>query len=381
MTRTYTAGDICRAVSALDRNRLYGYINERTHGEIQLVSVTKPEGPITIRRRKVGGQWGKLETMSSQMLWRVANALSTGMPINVDRVLGGSYNTRSVLEALLANTSEIYTCMPGRLENIGGVISVKRGHKHILFDPVNLHQPGMVVARDLGENCVISETPTAENMYDVAPPPGNGGLPPEIARRHSQIQVALAEVGRALDMRTWVAVEDHGIIHDGRNILQFPFIVKSLETERVVSNFPEAVNVGRHIDCLQFNGGLPFAFEVEHTTGVTSGLTRMLHFHEKAPHLSTKFVVVAPDEDRGLVMERANHPQYNEISPWYLPYSNVEELYSFSKKRNGVIRGVGKDFLLNFMERCVDVERVEDFDYWHVPAQEYAAEGNPSTPT
>ena len=381
MTRTYTAGDICRAVSALDRNRLYGYINERTHGEIQLVSVTRPEGPITIRRRKVGGQWGKLETMSSQMLWRVANALSTGMPINVDRVLGGSYNTRSVLEALLANTSEIYTCMPGRLENIGGVISVKRGHKHILFDPVNLHQPGMVVARDLGENCVISETPTAENMYDVAPPPDNGGLPPEIARRHSQMQVALAEVGRALDMRTWVAVEDHGIVHDGRNILQFPFIVKSLESERVISNFPEAMKVGQHIDCLQFNGGLPFAFEVEHTTGVTSGLTRMLHFHEKAPHLSTKFVVVAPDEDRGLVMERANHPQYNEISPWYLPYSNVEELYSFSKKRNGVIRGVGKDFLLNFMERCVDVERTGNFYYWHVPAQEYAAEGCQSTPT
>ncbi len=374
MTRTYTAGDICRAISALDRNRLYGYINERTHGEIQLVHVVEPEGPIIIRRRKVGGTWGKQETMSAQMLWRVANALGTGMPVNIDRVLGGSYNTRSVLEALLANTSEIYTCMPGRLENIGGVVSVKRGHKHILFDPVNIHQPGIVVSRDLGENFVISETPTAENMYDVAPPPESGGLPPEIARRHSQMQVALAEVGRALSMRTWVAVEDHGIVHNGRNILQFPFIVKTLESERTISNFPEAMNVGRHIDCLQFNGGLPFAFEVEHTTGVTSGLTRMLHFHEKAPHLATKFVVVAPDEDRHLVMERANHPQYREISPWYLPYSNVEELYSFSRKRNGVIRGVGKDFLLNFMERCVNSDAAGDYRLGYESPPVYAAE-------
>ena len=355
MTRTFTAGDICRAIAALDRTRLYGYLNERNHGKIQIVSVTKPEGPIQIRRRQVGGVWGKDETISSKMLWRMANALGTGMPVNVDRVLAGSYNTRSVLESLLAHTSEIYTCLPGRLENIGGVISVKRGHKHILFDPAHPHSFGQTAFRDLGENFVISETPKAETFYDVAPP-ARSDLPPEIARRHSQIQVALAEIGRALSMRSWVAVEDHGIVHDGRNIMQFPFIVQDLASERVLSAFPEAVAVGKHIDCLQFNGGLPFAYEVEHTTGVTSGLTRMLAFHEFAPHLATSFVVVAPDEDRDLVMERSHHQQYRELDPWYLPYSNVEELYAFSRKRHGVIRGIDKHFLFNFMERCLMAE-------------------------
>lgn len=352
MTRTYTAGDICRAIAALDRSRFYGYLNERTHGEIRIVSVGWPEGPISIRRRKVGGAWGATETMSTQMLWRVANALGTGMPINMDRVLGGSYNTRSVLEALLAHTPEIYTCLPGRLENIGGNVSVKRGHKHIVFDPLNPHALGVTAFRELGENCVISETPTAETMYDVAPPPGRGDLPPDIARRHSQIQVALAEIGHALALRTWVAVEDHGIVHDGQNILQYPFIVKQLETERTLSAFPEAVSVAKHIDCIQFNGGLPFVFEVEHTTGVTSGLTRMLHFHERAPHIATSFIVVAPDEDRSLVMERSNHEQFREINPLYLPYSNVEELYSFARRRNGFIRGADKKFLFNFLEPC-----------------------------
>lgn len=351
MTRTYTAGDICRAIAALDRSRLYGYLNERNHGEIQIVSVTMPEGPVQIRRRKIGGQWGKTENIGQNMLWRMANALGTGMPVNVDRVFAGSYNTRSVLESLLAHTSEIYTCLPGRLENIGGIISVKRGHKHILFDPANPHRPGETKFRDLGENFVISETPTTETFYDVAPPP-RSGLPPEIARRHSQIQVALAEVGHSFSLRTWVAVEDHGIVLGGKNIMQFPFIVQRLELERVLSNFPEAVDVGRHIDCLQFNGGLPFAFEVEHTTGVTSGLSRMLAFHEKAPHLSTHFVVVAPDEDRDLVLERSNHWQYRELNPWYMPYSNVEELYSLSRRRKGQIRGVDKRFLFNFMEPC-----------------------------
>lgn len=356
MTRVFTAGDICRSIAALDRGTLYGYLNERNHGEIQIVAVELPEGPISFRRRKIGESWGRTESMSPQMLWRMANALNAGLPVNVDRVLGGSYNSRSVLEALLARTPEIYTCQPGRLENIGGTITVRRGHKHILFDPENPHPLGEIVARDLGENCVISETPAAETMYDVAPPPARRGLPPEIARRHSQIQVALAEVGRALDLRTWVAVEDHGIVHDGRNIMEFPFIVRTLESERVLSNFPEAVDIGKHIDCLQFNGGLPFAFEVEHTTGVTSGLSRMLAFHEMAPHLSTQFVIVAPDEDRNLVMERSNHWQYREIQPWYLPYSNVEELYAFSRKRKGRIRGVNKSFLFNFMEPCLSPE-------------------------
>lgn len=356
MTRTYTAGDICRAIATLDRTQLYGYLNERNHGEIEIVSVTLPEGPIAIRRRKIGGAWGATETMSTQMLWRIANALGSGMPVNVDRVLGGSYNTRSVLEALLAYTPEIYTCLPGRLENIGGNVSVKRGHKHILFDPEHPHRLGETAFRELGANCVISETPTSETMYDVAPPPTRGDLPPDIARRHSQIQVALAEIGRALSLRTWVAVEDHGIIHDGRNILQYPFIVKRLENERTLSAFPEAVGVAKHIDCIQFNGGLPFVFEVEHTTGVTSGLTRMLHFHEEAPHIATNFVVVAPDEDRSLVMERSHHDQFREIHPMYLPYSNVEELYSFARRRNGFIRGADKRFLFNFMEPCFSPE-------------------------
>lgn len=352
MTRTYTAGDICRAIAALDRNRLYSYLNENNHGEIQIVSITPPEGPIMIRRRKIGEEWGHSETMSQQMLWRIANALNSRMPVNVDRVLGGSYNTRSVLEALLAHTPEIYTCLPGRLENIGGNVSVKRGHKHILFDPKHPHRLGETSFRDLGENCVISETPSSETMYDVAPPTTRADLPPDIARRHSQIQVAIAEIGRALALRTWVAVEDHGIVHDGRNILQYPFIVKHLEAERTLSGFPEAVGVAKHIDCIQFNGGLPFVFEVEHTTGVTSGLTRMLHFHEQAPHLATNFIVVAPDEDRSLVMERSHHAQFREINPLYLSYSKVEELYSFTRRLNGVIQGADKKFLFNFMEPC-----------------------------
>lgn len=354
--RTYTANDICRAIAALDRNRYYGYLDQDNHGEIKIVSVKMPEGPIVIRRRKAADKpFGEEVSMSSQMLWRTANALGSGIPINLDRVLGGSYNTRSVLESLLAHTPEIYTCLPGRIESIRGHEKIVRGHKHIILLEDAPHTAGVVTSVAIGDDCVISEVPSSGMMYDVVPSvrKTKDPLDIEIRRRHSQIQVALAEIAKSLDMRTWLAVEDHGIKYDGRIITEYPFIVPDLRGERVISAYPEAIDVGKHIDCMYFNGGLPFAFEVEHTTGVTSGLDRMLSFKNRGPNLSTHYVVVAPDEDRGLVMQRSQPEQFEDLNPLYFPYSQVEDLYSFIKRHGGKLRGVKKeDFLLNFMEVC-----------------------------
>ena len=354
MNRTYTANDICRAINSLDRSRHYGYLDQKNRGEIRIVSVKMPEGPIVIQRRKsIAETFGKCASISPQMLWRTANALSSGIPVNLDRVLGGSYNTRSVLESLLAHTPEIYTCLPGRIESIGGVETIERGHKHIILmdKPHNL---GTTEAIELGENCVISEIPSVGMMYDVVPAMRpNDPLDIEVRRRHSQMQVALAEIARSLEMRTWVAVEDQGIRYEGRIITEYPFIVSDLRRERVIGSYPEAIDVGKHIDCLYFNGGLPFAFEVEHSTGVTSGLNRMLSFKNRGPNLATHYVIVASDENRELVMQRAQPEQFEELHPLYFPYSQVEELYSFIKRHDGKLRGVKKEeFLLNFMEAC-----------------------------
>lgn len=355
MNRTYTATDICRALSTLDKSRYYGYLDQKNHGEIRIVSVKMPEGPIIIQRRKSANKpFSKNVSISSQMLWRTANALNSGIPINMDRVLGGSYNTRSVLEALLANTAEIYTCLPGRIESINGKETIARGHKHIVLSD-SPHELGLVQSIDLGDDCVISEIPSVSMMYDVVPAvrKANDPLKIEIRRRHSQIQVALAEIASAMGMRTWLAVEDHGIKYNGKLITEYPFIVKDLRQEPSINNYPDAMDVAKHIDCMYFNGGLPYAFEVEHTTGVTSGLTRMLSFKNQGPNYSTRYVIVAPDEDRKLVMSKAQPEQFDDIAPLYFAYSHVEDLYSFIRRHGGKLRGIKKeDFLLNFMEAC-----------------------------
>lgn len=350
--RTLTASDICRAINTLKKDIIYGYVNPQTHGEIKIIRISQPEGPIIIKRRTVGGAWGKEESISVQAIWRLANALNTGIPINVDRVFGGSYNTRSVLEALVAYTPEVYVCYPGRQEVIGSNVSIKKGHKHIIWTPDIPHELGQIKQKDLGEDCVISEIPSFSMMYDVVPArPSSPKIPIEIQRRHSQIQVALAEIARSLDMRTWLAVEDHGIIYNGKKITEYPFIVQDLNKEKTISGYSGAINVAKHIDCMYFNGGLPFAFEVEHTTGVTSGLSRMLQFKNEAEHLNTRYVIVAPDDDRQDVLTKIAKDQFEDLEAMFFPYSQVEELYSFLS-RHSHVRGIKKDFLLTFMEQA-----------------------------
>ena len=349
--RTFTAYDICRHIDSLPKNQIYSYVNPTTHGEIKIENIYMPEGPILIRRRRIGEPWGKVENISAQMLWRIANALNSGLPINVDRVLGGSYNTRSVLEALLAYTPEIFTCTPGRQEMIGGQVSIKRGYKHIIWKPESPHKTGIIVTINLGENCIINEVPSIDTMYDVVPAPQNNGIDIDLQRRHSQIQVALSVIASSMNMRSWLAVEDHGIKFNGKIITEYPFIVKDLNKENAIALFPKAINVGKHIDCMFFNGGIPFAFEVEHTTGVTSGLSRMLEFKNAAEYLNTQYVIVAPDADREDVMKKISKEQFEDLNALYFPYSQVEELYSFFLRHPGRVQGIKKDFLLTFMEK------------------------------
>lgn len=107
-----TAYNLVRAISQLSRNVNYNYINPRTAGLIHIENVLLPAGPIQIRRwNPTKGETytdARVESISSEMIWRVANAINVGDPINLDRILGGSYNTRSVLETLIALTPEFY---------------------------------------------------------------------------------------------------------------------------------------------------------------------------------------------------------------------------------------------------------------------------------
>lgn len=358
MKQRITAYNLVRAIASLPRNRNYNYVNPSTKGLIRIDNVELPAGPIQIRRwnpTKEGTyEKAKVESISSEMIWRVANAINEGDPINLDRILGGSYNTRSVLEALIASTPEFYSCYPGRIKDIDGHSSIEHGHKHLIWLPNEPHKEGVLVEKRV-PNMAVSEIPMQSVTYDNLILPDSmtvgGEMDIEVVRRHTQIQIALYLIGLHLGFRTWIAQNDKGIIWKEKPLLEQPGIIQSLNNEGMIAAYSDAVTSARFIDCIWFKNGkyMPAVMEVEHTTGVTSGLTRMKGLQDAAPSLMTRYVIVAPDDDREKVVDEANRPQFLSLNTRFFAYSAVEELYYICSHRG--INGVNQEFLDNYMEK------------------------------
>src|SRR5690554_3214676 len=98
-----TAQNLAAFINQLPKHHNYPYLNPKNKGLIKIDHVELPEGPIYIKRwnpsKGESSNNKRPVTISSKMLWRLANAIQPYQPINVDRTLGASYNTRSVLEA------------------------------------------------------------------------------------------------------------------------------------------------------------------------------------------------------------------------------------------------------------------------------------------
>ncbi|MEQ9426288.1 MAG: restriction endonuclease [Cyclobacteriaceae bacterium] len=353
-----TASNLVAFINQLDKNRLYNYLNPKNSGVIQIQEITLPEGPVRIKRWNPSkGETAdtKIEPISSELLWRIANSFLPNQPINFDRVLGGSYNTRSVLESLLAHTPQFHFCYPGRIEQKGSISTVKKGHKHLMWTPDSPHQKG--VSKEINTEIVISEIPSMEAFYDGLVLPDSldlGGLDLDIKRRHAQIQIALYFIGKQFGYRTWIAQNDKGIVYQNKKIGEFEEVIPNLNDEKLMSSYEDAVRAALLIDCIWFKNGtlMPAVMEVEHSTGVTSGLSRMKNFKDKFPPYPTRYVIVAPDEDRDKVYKEANKPQFQDLNSRYFPYSSVEELYALCLKRK--LKGVTEEFLDCYMEPILE---------------------------
>jgi len=353
-----TGYNLVSFINQLPKNRDYNYVYSANAGMIRITRINMPEGPIYIKRwNPIKGESpnSKPEVpISTEMIWRIANACFDGQPINVDRVLAGSYNTRAVLESLLAHTPQFYFCYPGRIQDIAGHTHVESGHKHLIWLPNNPHENAKLSRIDT--DIIISEIPTSAAVYDTLTLPDSidfGDMDIDVARRHTQIQIALYLIGKQLGYRTWIARNDSGILYQDRPLIEQDNIVTSLQNENIVGAFDGAVEAGLFIDCIWFQNArlIPAVMEVEHTTGVTSGLTRMMNFKSKLPQILTRYVIVAPDEDRDHVVTEGNKSMFSELDVRYFPYSAVEELFVICQRRK--LRGVTEAFLDCYMEPVI----------------------------
>lgn len=354
-----TASNIVKAIEKLPRDQWFEYISEKSSTKVKIVNVTKPEGPITIKRyapAKEKPGYAKETSISVQMLWRIANSFQPDTPINFDRVLGASYNTRSALETLMAHTPEFYWCMPGRIELANSTQEIKAGHKHLIWKPDAPHKNG--VLEKFETDLVISELPTSNAIYEALQMPSvmaQGITDINVQRRHLQIQIALVSIGHQLGFRTWVARNDQGITYGNKKVGELDGVVVSLDQENLLKAWSDAVKAATHIDCIWFRNGkfMPAVMEVEHSTGVVSGLARMKRLKDQMPPFPTRWVIVAPDEDRSKVIKEANEPQFRDLQTMFFPYSAVDELYALCQKRKITNRAVMDEFLDCFMEPCL----------------------------
>lgn len=359
MLRRITPAELVHSINQLPKDRSYCYVSPKTRTRIQILDVKLPEGPIRIRRynpsKGVGPNEGTKLTISGQMLWRIANAISVNQPINLDRVLGASYNSRSALEALLANTPEFYYCYPGRVEIINSSTDIKKGHKHLIWLPDEPHEVGTIRENKTKRDMVIVEVPSTQAVYEALTiPEPTPKLDIDIQRRHAQVQVALLHIGLQLGSRVWIAQNDRAIVYDGRRIGEIEGVIASLRDERLIAAHPAAQTAALLIDCVWFRNTrfMPAVFEIEHTTGVTRGLARMKAFQDVVPPVPTRWVIVAPDEDRKKVVTEASRAQFASLNAHYFPYSAVAELHGLCQRRR--IRGVDDDFLDCFIEPCLN---------------------------
>lgn len=351
-----TASNLVYLINQLPTNRSYNYINPRNKSEIRIVRIQLPEGPIIIKRYDPSKgetiSYAKEESISSNLIWRVANAIQEDVPLNIDRILGASYNTRSVFETLLAYTSTFCVIHPGRVEIIDSSQKIKKGHKHLLWSPNNPHIIGII--KEIETELVISEIPSQQAVYESIVMPEQDPsniLDIEIQRRHAQIQVALILIGLQLRFKTWIAQNDRAIIYNNRAIAEMEGVIPSLNNERLLSAYSDAIHSALLIDCIWFKNGrlMPAVMEIEHTTGINSGLLRMKNFHDKFPPFPTRYAIVAPDEDREEFKRKALVEQFRELNPLFFPFSAVEELYALCQRRK--IKGISEEFLDCYMEK------------------------------
>ena len=242
-----TASNIVKAILNLPKNEWFEYINQKTTSQVRVTSAAGPEGPIYVERRnptRHGNGVAKKATLSSAMIWRIANAYTPNTPINFDRVLAGSYNTRSLLETLLARTPEFYWCIPGRIELTNNSSEIKRGHKHIVWLPDSPHQNGVLVEHKNSNEQAISEIPSQTILYDSLAVTGQllaTGMDINVKRRHLQIQIALIEIGRQLGFRTWIAHNDKGFQYGTKKVGELEGVIARLADERVLAAYEEAI--------------------------------------------------------------------------------------------------------------------------------------------
>jgi type II restriction enzyme len=343
-------------IAQLGTYKAYDYYRKRT--KLRITEITKPDGPIKFIR------WDSQQSESNatpggisvNQLGTVASVFSRSpnYPIHFDRLFSGGGNSRSALETLLACTPNFFISYPQKTNPYTGATEDKL--KHIMWCPGEAHRIGEIETKEYKQ--VISEVELDIDFGDIGVTPGMLSAEfdtIEAKKIHTQMQVALIRIGNALDFKTLIAKNDRSIPVENKHLGELEGVIQSLDEVRILYN-EDSKKMASFIDCIWFSNDfkyMPAIIEIEHSTGVTSGLTRMLKFKEAIPALTTNYTVVAPNDMRNKVVSEANSTPFRILRTRYMAYSTVRELYGLIQ-RYKLSNVVQRTFIEPFLENIVE---------------------------
>lgn len=136
----FTLQSMIDALNTLAIGTVYKYasVERASTGSCELVSVDQHTGAIKYKRNRVGTAPEantKIESITGANVAKLATALNSQKAVEINALYGGSGNFRSALEALVANTANIFVCQID-------------GKKHIFWDPNHSHPVGQITVAD-----------------------------------------------------------------------------------------------------------------------------------------------------------------------------------------------------------------------------------------
>lgn len=136
----FTLQSMIDALNTLTIGTVYKYasVERASTGSCELVSVDQSTGAIKYKRNRVGTAPEantKTESITGANVAKLASALNSQKAVELNALYGGSGNFRSALEALVANTANIFVCQID-------------GKKHIFWNPNHSHPIGQITVAD-----------------------------------------------------------------------------------------------------------------------------------------------------------------------------------------------------------------------------------------
>jgi hypothetical protein len=153
---------------------------------------------------------------------------------------------------------------------------------------------------------------------------------------HEAVLYMIARLGQAAGNQIWIGKKEQAGGYANQSFADLCSIdLRSLNLP------PELCDVIEQIDVIWFDKGLPvWAFEVEHTTGIISGIDRFENLLDTYHYLRLKMYIIAPDKREKEVMKKINRPSHREVAKEcrFIPYSRLIERYEAIRNQNIPIR-------------------------------------------